>query len=512
MANRAETVTSAASAGLPNAFAGYPLDPDYVYGTAFDECFDADGGGVRDMYSNLATKLSSLSVEALASRSAALDLTMRTQGITFTVHDGGTDAGDTERTMPLDLVPRLIDAESWTRLSAGLSQRLRALNAFLADVYGDREILRDRVIPTSLVLTAKNFARQVSGVRAPGDLWIHVYGPDLIRDSAGRWMVLEDNCRTPSGVSYVIENRAAMLRAFPELFGQYRVHPVDHYPQLLLDVLSSTAPRSDSQPCVVVLTPGSFNSAYFEHTFLARQMGVEIVEGNDLFVDDTVVYMKTTRGRQRVDVIYRRVDDDFLDPLEFQHDSLLGVTGLMSAYRAGNVSLANAVGTGLADDKAIFPYVPAMIEYYLGEKPTLDQVPTFQCRRPDELAFVVDNLDTLVVKPVAASGGYGITIGPQSTDAELERCRAQLLANPAAFIAQNTITLSVHPTLIDGSQFRPRHLDLRPFLLRGLDSVQMIPGGLSRVALPEGSLVVNSSQGGGSKDTWVLQDSRDEVV
>jgi len=466
---------------------------------------------VRPAYRRLATHLSGLTASELEHRAAALDLTMRAQGITFTVHHGGDASGDVERTLPLDLVPRIVDAEEWQALARGLSQRVRALNAFVGDVYGDREILRDGVLPTALVTTAKHFTRQVSGVRAPQDLWVHIYGPDVVRDETGRWMVLEDNCRTPSGVSYVLENRAAMLRAFPELFGRHRVKPVDHYPQLLLDVLRSIAPRSDADPCVVVLTPGSYNSAYFEHTFLARQMGVEIVEGGDLFVDDAVLYMKTTRGRQRVDVVYRRVDDDFLDPLEFRHDSVLGVTGVMTAYRAGNVGIANAVGTGIADDKALFAYVPTMIDYYLGEEPLLDQVPTYECSRPEQLAEALDHLEELVVKPVSESGGYGVLIGPRAEEEELARCRAALVANPRAFIAQKTVTLSTHPTLCHPgageAAFAPRHLDLRPFLLSGPDAVHLIPGGLSRVALREGSLVVNSSQGGGSKDTWVLADS-----
>lgn len=419
----------------------------------------------------------------------------------------------------MDLVPRMIAAAEWQQLSDGLSQRLRALNAFLSDIYGDREILRDQVMPTELVVTAKHFTRQISGISVPHDIWVHVYGPDVVRDTDGSWKVLEDNTRTPSGVSYVLENRAAMMRALPELFGRHRVRPVDPYPQLLLDVLRSIAPRSDADPTVVLLTPGSFNSAYFEHTFLARQMGVEIVEGNDLFVEDAVVYMKTTRGRQRVDVIYRRVDDDFLDPLEFRHDSLLGVTGLLTSYRAGNVGIANGLGTGVADDKAVFPYVPTMIEYYLGETPRLDQVETYQCRLREDLHHVLDHLDEMVIKPVSESGGYGITFGPMATDRELRACREALIAAPRSFIAQNTISLSVHPTLSSTgaavsatakapeSAFVPRHVDLRPFLLSGADEVHLIPGGLSRAALTEGSLVVNSSQGGGSKDTWVLADA-----
>lgn len=485
------------------SFTGYPR-----MGRAFDECFDADGR-VRPGYRRVISLLSSLSPQRLAQVTEGLDLSLRTQGITFTTYVGSNDAsggGDVERTFPLDLVPRIIEAADWNIVSQGLSQRVRALNAFLNDIYSSREVLHDGIVPTELVVTGKHFTRQATGLPVPQGIYTHVSGTDLIRDDDGTWLVLEDNCRTPSGVSYMLENRASMTRGFPELFARHAVRPVDAYPQALLEVLRSIAPRGDADPTVVVLTPGAFNSAYFEHTFLARQMGVEIVEGNDLFVDDAVVYMKTTRGARRVDVIYRRVDDDYLDPLAFRADSVLGVTGLLLAARAGNVAIANAVGTGIADDKAVFAYVPKLIDYYLGEKMSLGQVPTYLCGEPDQLSHVLDHLDEMVVKTTSDSGGYGMTIGPMATATELADCRRRLLAKPRAYIAQDTISLSMHPTLVEGG-FRPRHCDLRPFVLMGAeDTVTMIPGGLTRVALTEGSLVVNSSQGGGSKDTWVLED------
>ncbi len=496
------------------AFTGYPVGgPTRAGSPAFDECFD-EKGRVRPVYRRLVNHLASLSPEELSGTGDALERQMRAQGITFTVHatsEGAGTPGDTERTFPLDLVPRLIDAVEWEGLVEGLTQRVTALNAFVADVYGGREVLADRILPGELVVTGKHFTRQATGMTVPGSVWTHVTGPDLIRDQHGRWMVLEDNCRTPSGVSYVLENRAAMTRGFPELFSRHRVRPVDAYPQALFDVLRQSAPRGDSDPTVVILTPGPYNSAYFEHTFLARQMGIEIVQGGDLFVDDAVCWMRTTRGRRRVDVIYRRVDDDYLDPLAFRPDSMLGVTGLLTAARAGNVTIANALGTGIADDKAVFFYVPELIKYYLNEEPLLEQVPTFLCSEPEQLAHVLENLPKMVVKAVSESGGYGMTIGPTASESELADCRRRLLAKPRAYIAQETIPLSTHPTLVPGASggaarhMRPRHCDLRPFVLMGAEGVTIIPGGLSRVALPEGSLVVNSSQGGGSKDTWVVE-------
>ena len=506
------TLAAGSTVEAHGAYDGYPLGVITQAGSpAYDECFDVEGR-VRPVYRRLVNHLASLSPAELADKADGLERSMRAQGITFTVHAGGgdgVDSGDVERTFPLDLVPRLVDAIEWERLSQGLTQRVTALNAFIADIYGAREALADGIVPTELVVTGKHFTRQATGLTVPLAIWTHVTGPDLIRDRDGRWMVLEDNCRTPSGVSYVLENRAAMVRGFPELFARHRVRPVDAYPQALFDVLRQAAPRGESDPTVVLLTPGAYNSAYFEHTFLARQMGIEIVEGGDLFVDDAVVYMRTTRGRKRVDVVYRRVDDDYLDPLAFRADSVLGVTGLLTAARAGNVAIANAVGTGIADDKAVFAYVPALIRYYLGQEPILDQVPTYLCSDPEQLAHVLENLSRMVVKAVSESGGYGMTIGPTASDNELADCRRRLLAKPRAYIAQETIPLSTHPTLVpapSGRAFRPRHCDLRPFVLMGADGVSIIPGGLSRVALPEGSLVVNSSQGGGSKDTWVVDD------
>jgi uncharacterized circularly permuted ATP-grasp superfamily protein len=475
-------------------FAAYPLDA-----RMHDECFDAEGR-VRPAYRRLVAHLAGLAPDELRAKAEAIELSLRAQGITFTVYSNGDDV---ERTFPLDLVPRLVTAVEWEDLTAGLVQRVTALNAFLADVYSTRAIVRDGIVPNELIVTGRHFTRQATGLNVPQGIWTHVSGVDLVKDDNGRWLVLEDNCRTPSGVSYVLENRASMVRGFPELFSRHNVRPVDHYPQVLLDVLRHIAPRGDVDPTVVLLTPGAYNSAYFEHTFLARQMGVEIVQGDDLFVDDAVVYMKTTQGRRRVDVVYRRVDDDYLDPLAFRADSVLGVTGLMVAARAGNVALANAVGTGIADDKAVYAYVPAMIEYYLGEKPLLDSVPTYLPAEAGQLDHVLRNLPSLVVKTVSDSGGYGMTIGPVATEAELADCRRRLLAKPRAYIAQETIALSRHPTFVDGA-FGPRHVDLRPFVLMGED-VTVVPGGLTRVALPEGSLVVNSSQGGGSKDTWVLE-------
>jgi uncharacterized circularly permuted ATP-grasp superfamily protein len=481
-------------------FAGYP-----AVSPAYDECFDSDGR-VRPEYRRVVSLLSSLTPGDLARTTEGIDLSLRAQGITFTTYSSAPDgSGDVERTFPLDIVPRLVEAIEWETLTTGLSQRVRALNAFLADIYSTREVLHDRIVPNELVVSGRHFTRQATGLSVPQGVYTHVSGTDLIRGEDGTWMVLEDNCRTPSGVSYMLENRASMVRGFPELFARHRVRPVDAYPAALLQVLRSIAPRGDSNPTVVVLTPGAFNSAYYEHTFLARQMGVEIVEGNDLFVDDAVVYMKTTRGRRRVDVIYRRVDDDYLDPLAFRPDSVLGVTGLVVAARAGNVALSNAIGTGIADDKAVYAYVPKLIEYYLGEKMLLSQVPTYLCSEPDQLAYVLDHISEMVVKSVSESGGYGMTIGPTATKAELVDCRRRLLAKPRAYIAQDTINFSVHPTLVDGA-IRPRHVDLRPFVLMGADEqVTCIPGGLTRVALADGSLVVNSSQGGGSKDTWVLE-------
>jgi uncharacterized circularly permuted ATP-grasp superfamily protein len=400
-------------------------------------------------------------------------------------------------------VPRILPAEEWTVIKRGLAQRVRALNSFVEDVYHAQEIIRDRIVPWQLVLTRSHFARQAHGIRPPGDVWCHVSGCDLVRDADGRWKVLEDNVRTPSGISYVLENRIAMSRLLPELFSSYDVRPVSHYPALLLEALKAAAPSGGENPVVVVWTPGSANSAYFEHAFLARQMGVELVEASDLVVRDSLCYMRTTRGLARVDSIYRRIDDDFMDPLEFRPDSLLGVPGLMGVYRAGNVAIANALGTGVADDKAIYHYVPEMIRYYLGEEPILDNLPTWLLADPEQREFALERLHELVVKPTGESGGKGVFIGPLASEEQLEAQRQVLAEAPERWIAQQTVSLSTVPTALPDGSLAPRHVDLRPFAVFG-DEIKIVPGGLTRVALREGSMIVNSSQGGGSKDTWVL--------
>jgi uncharacterized circularly permuted ATP-grasp superfamily protein len=434
-------------------------------------------------------------------RHRVADLSMRHQGITFTVY--GRDRG-VERIIPFDPIPRLIAADEWDQIERGLKQRVRALNLFIHDVYHDHLILRDRIVPPELVLGASGYRRQCVGLRVPKDIYIHVSGIDLIRDAAGDFLVLEDNGRTPSGVSYVLKNRQVMKQVFPSLFEAYNVRPVDDYAANLLDLLRYIAPAGCDDPTVAVLTPGVYNSAYYEHTFLARQMGVELVEGRDLFLDAGQVFMRTTRGPRRVDVLYRRLDDDFLDPLAFRRDSQLGVAGLLGACRAGHLGLANAIGTGVADDKGIYPFVPEIIRYYLKEDPILPNVETFRPLIPAHRQHILANLDKLVVKAVDASGGYGMLIGPASTATQREEFARKIEANPRGYIAQPTITLSQHPTLIDG-RLEGRHIDLRPFVLYGED-IKVMAGGLTRVALPRGSLVVNSSQGGGTKDTWVLRD------
>jgi uncharacterized circularly permuted ATP-grasp superfamily protein len=420
-------------------------------------------------------------------------------GITFAVYG---DQQGAERLIPFDTIPRVIPRTEWEMLERGLKQRVNALNRFLHDIYHGQEILKAGLIPAEQVLANEAYQVAMMGLDLPHQVYSHIAGIDLIRDGDGRYLVLEDNLRTPSGVSYMLENRRMMMRLFPELFARQSVLPVEHYPALLLDTLRSISPRAPREPTVVVLTPGPHNSAYFEHAFLAQQMGVELVEGADLFVRDGHLYMRTTAGRQRVDVVYRRLDDAYLDPLAFRPDSLLGVPGLLSVYRAGNVALANAMGTGVADDKSTYPYVPEMIRFYLGEEPILGNVPTWQCRRPEDLERVLERLPELVVKEVQGSGGYGMLIGPAATKKEIEQFRARLLANPANYIAQPTLSLSSCPTFIERG-IGARHIDLRPFVLSGRD-VKLVPGGLTRVALEEGSLVVNSSQGGGTKDTWVV--------
>jgi uncharacterized circularly permuted ATP-grasp superfamily protein len=465
----------------------------------YNEMYDANGQS-RPHYAGYAEWLAAASAERIERKRAEADLAFHRLGITFAVY--GEEAGK-ERLIPFDIVPRIIPAEEWSRLAAGLRQRVKALNCFLHDIYHDQAILAAGHVPAAQVLNNAQYRPEMRGVDVPGGIYANIAGVDVVRAGAGEFYVLEDNLRVPSGVSYMIEDRKMMMRLFPELFARHKVAPVSHYPELLLDNLRAVAPAGVDDPTVVVLTPGAANSAYFEHSFLAQQMGVELVEGRDLFVRDDAVWMCTTQGARRVDVIYRRVDDDFLDPLAFRKDSMLGVPGLLSVYKAGRITLANAIGTGVADDKSIYPYVPEMIRFYLGEEPLLNNVPTWMCRKPEDLAYVLDHLDELVVKEVHGAGGYGMLIGPAATKDEIERFRALLQARPDGYIAQPTLALSNCPTFVDDG-IASRHIDLRPFVLSG-NGIQMVPGGLTRVALREGSLVVNSSQGGGTKDTWVLE-------
>jgi uncharacterized circularly permuted ATP-grasp superfamily protein len=478
----------------------------YEPGGFFDEVFTEDDS-VRPHYEDLVGRLRSFTSLELSRRERLRDAAFRTAGITFTL---STEDEGLERTFPMDLLPRIIPADEWADIEVGLIQRVTALNRFLDDLYvGERAVIRDGIIPSWVVMSSDGFRREAFGVPMPRGARCLVAGIDLVRDEKGTYRVLEDNLRNPSGISYVLENRAAMTRVLPHVFGSLRVRRVDHYGATLLDALRHVAPASSGEPTVVVLTPGVHNSAFFEHAFLARQMGVELVEGRDLVVDDHVVYMRTTRGLQRVDVIYRRLDDTFLDPVGFRKESLLGVPGLLAAARAGNVSLANAVGNGVADDKAVYTYVPDLIRYYLGEEPLLENCTTYLLWDDDQRRHVLDRLDQLVVKPVAESGGYGLCIGPAATDEELARVAVQIEANPRGYIAQEVVPLSRHPTLV-GDHLEGRHIDLRPFVLTG-ETTHVIPGGLTRVALREGSLVVNSSQGGGSKDTWVLREEEAKV-
>ena len=471
----------------------------YQHEGFFDEFLD-ERGEVRPHYRQLALRLGALTSDELAWRERLRDAAFRSAGITFTVY--GEDAG-LERTFPMDLVPRIIPADEWSHIEQGLGQRVTALNMFLDDLYvGERAAVKDKIVPMSLVTSSEGFEREAFGIPVPRGARCLVAGIDLVRDDAGVYRVLEDNLRNPSGISYVLENRAAMTRVLPSVFGTHRVQPVDHYGASLLAALKHVAPAAAGDPCVVVLTPGVFNSAYFEHAFLARQMGVELVEGPDLIVDEHVVSMRTTRGLQRVDVIYRRIDDAFLDPVTFRRDSTLGVPGLVAAARAGNVTIANAIGNGVADDKAMYAFVPDLIRYYLSEEPLLPNVDTYLLWDPDQRAEVLGRLDQLVVKPVAGSGGYGMLIGPHASDEDLARFRTLIEEDPRGYIAQEIVQLSRHPTLV-GDHLEGRHVDLRPFVLSG-ERIEVIPGGLTRVALRKGSLVVNSSQGGGSKDTWVL--------
>ncbi len=480
-----------------------PADPrfaSYDLGAAFDEMFDT-AGQPRPHYRALLDDLLACTPQDLRSRQAEADKAFLAQGITFTVY--GDDQG-TERIFPFDLLPRIITGDEWATLERGLTQRLTAINLFLKDVYHEGRILAEGVVPRDLVYSCRHYRREMRGVHVHRDIYVSIAGTDLVRLEDGRFVVLEDNLRVPSGVSYMLANREVTKRVFPGLFNRYNVKPIAHYGQALLATLRSLAPPNAADPTFVVLSPGVGNSAYFEHAFLAREMGVALVEGRDLLVHDTIVYMRTTSGLRRVDVIYRRVDDDFIDPLAFRTDSLLGVPGLLNAYRAGNVSLSNAIGTGVADDKAIYAYIPAIIRFYLSEEPILQNVDTYLLAEPADRNYALDHLDTLVVKAVGESGGYGMLIGPQSTAKERDHFRDLILADPRNFIAQPTLALSRAACFVD-DRIEPRHVDLRPYVLYG-DKVTIAPGGLTRVALRKGSLVVNSSQGGGSKDTWVLLD------
>lgn len=472
----------------------------YDPGQAYDELLQA-GRAPRPHYKALYDRLLSLPTDELNRRKSAADVSFLNQGITFTVY---SSSEGTERIFPYDLIPRIIPGSEWTSVEQGLRQRLTALNLFLHDIYHDGKIIKDGVVPVDVVYSSRHYRREMRGLDVPRSIYVAVDGTDLVRVDDGRFLVLEDNLRVPSGVSYMLANRQVMKQVFPRQFQSYGVRPIMHYGQALLTTLQSLAPPHVDNPTIVLLTPGVFNSAYFEHTFLARQMGISLVEGRDLLVHDNRVYMRTTAGLERVDVIYRRIDDDFLDPLVFRPDSALGVPGLFNAYRAGNVTLANAVGTGIADDKAIYAYVPQIIRYYLGEDPILHNVETYLLTDDQLRQHVLANLNQLVVKAVGESGGYDMLIGPHSTAAEREQFRQRILANPRNYIAQPTLNLSVAPCFIDGC-VEARHIDLRPFVLSGQE-ITIVPGGLTRVALRRGSLVVNSSQGGGSKDTWVLNE------
>ncbi len=469
---------------------------------AFDE-MNGPGGDVRAAYQELSRWLGETPPEALTHRRQEAELLFRRIGITFAVYG---DAEAQERLIPFDVIPRILSAQEWARMELGLKQRVRALNMFLRDIYHGRDILRAGIIPDDLIFQNPVFRPEMNGQAVPHDVYVHIAGIDIVRVDDEHFYVLEDNARTPSGVSYMLENREIMMRLFPDLFARHRIAPVERYPDELLTALRSVAPaHSSSEPTVALMTPGVFNSAYYEHSFLADKLGIELVEGRDLVVKNDEVFMRTTEGLKRVDVIYRRVDDDFIDPLTFRPDSVLGVPGLMSAYRAGNVTLANAVGTGIADDKAVYSYMPDIVKFYLDEEPILKNVPTWRCREPSDLAYVLDHLSELVVKEVHGSGGYGMLIGPTATKATIEAFREKLKREPEGFIAQPTLALSTCPTCTE-SGLAPRHVDLRPFVLTGRDRITVVPGGLTRVALQEGSLVVNSSQGGGTKDTWVLDE------
>lgn len=480
---------------------------DYDTGAFFDELMDSSGRPRPDAQA-LVALLQSLPPEELVRRQSAIERSLFQMGITFTVY---SDQAGTEKIMPFDVVPRIVSAITWKHIEAGLKQRIRALNRFLSDIYSEQQIVHDGIIPRELIETSKSFLPQCMGLKPFNDVWCHITGTDLVRDDTGAFFVLEDNLRCPSGASYVLQNRHLMKKNFPQVFRASKVRPVADYPSKVYDMLRKMAPPGIDDPTVVVLTPGVYNSAYYEHSFFAQQMGVELVEGRDLLVEDDHVFMRTTDGIQQVDMIYRRIDDTFLDPEAFREDSILGVAGLMRAYRAGNVSLANAPGTGIADDKVIYAYVPEMIRYYLNEDQRLPNVTTYVCHREDDREYVLSHMDELVIKAANESGGYGILIGPHASNEERADYARQIRANPRNFVAQPTLSLSRAPTLI-GDQIEGRHVDLRPYILCGGDDVWVLPGGLTRVALKKGSLVVNSSQGGGSKDTWVVADPGEEVA
>lgn len=474
-------------------FKEYPVKPHI-----WDEMKNADQ--IRQQYHTIYETISKLNLQELQQKDKLASELFMSQGITFTVYN---DNEGIERIFPYDIIPRIITSVEWEHIETGIKQRLKALNLFLKDIYNEQQIIKDNIIPAALIASCPHFTREVFGIQVPYDIYVHIAGIDLIRGNDGTFYILEDNLRTPSGVSYMLENREVTKRIFPDLLAGSNVRMITNYPLLLHDNLVSLSQRQTENPVVVLLTPGVFNSAYFEHTFLARQMGIQLVEGRDLLVDNQKVYMKTTAGLRQVDVIYRRVDDEFLDPLVFRPDSALGVPGLMSAYRKGNVAIVNALGNGVADDKAVYAYVPDMIRYYLNEEPILSNVPTYQMKKEEERAYVFENMETMVIKETNQSGGYGMVMGNSATKEELEKAKKTIIANPRNFIAQPIIQLSTVPCLLDG-KLQPRHVDLRPYALCGPNGIEIVPGGLTRVALREGSLVVNSSQGGGSKDTWVV--------
>ena len=475
---------------------------DYQLETFFDELIEAQG--VPRLGSKLLVeKLQSLTSESILTKQKAAETMLMQMGITFAVY--GSDEG-AEKIFPFDIIPRIVDGQEWNRIESGLKQRIFALNAFLQDIYNEKRIIKDRIIPEEVIFSSKTFRKECEGFSPPRGIWCHVTGTDLVRDGDGTFYVLEDNLRCPSGVSYVLENRQVLKRTFPQVFEASNVRPVDDYPNRLLDILEYLAPENVSNPTIGVLTPGSYNSAYFEHSFLARQMGVELLEGQDLAVYDGFVYMQTTKGLQKVDVLYRRIDDDFIDPLVFRSDSLLGVPGIMEVYKSGRLAMANAPGTGVADDKVVYAYVPKIIKYYTNEEPILPNVPTYICAEPRECDYVLENLDKLVVKAANESGGYGMLVGPHASKAEREKFAALIRENPRNYMAQPTLSLSRAPTIIE-RRIEGRHVDLRPYILYGED-IYVLPGGLTRVALRKGSLVVNSSQGGGSKDTWVVDPAK----